>query len=465
MTTTAPIAHGHWSSRLTFLLATIGLSVGLGNVWRFPWLAGENGGGAFVLIYLGCVAFVALPIIMAELVIGRRGGMTPAASFLKLARAEGASPAWRWGGIVAIAAAFLISSFYGVIGGWTLAYSWFAASGQMDGLTTTSAGALFDGLLASPAKLSFWMALFLLANILVVVRGVESGVEKATSVLMPILFALLAFLCVYALVVGDAQRGMAFLFQPDWSKVSAQTFVRALGQAFFSVSVGMAAMILYGAYLPKTVQIAPTAALVAGADTLVAILAGIAIFPFVFAQGLAPASGPGLVFIILPVALQGLAAPSLIAFVFFILLAIAALTSMVALFELMAALGEEQGWPRGRTVWLTGGAMAGLGLLTVFSFNSLSDVHPLGFVPAFAKATFFDLIDWFTSNLGLTIGALTSALFAGWVMKPASTASELGVPEQHPGYRLWAVLIRWPVPITIIILIAAALLGLGETVG
>lgn len=461
----APLAHGHWSSRLAFLLATIGLSVGLGNVWRFPWLAGENGGGAFVLIYLGCVAFIALPIMIAELVIGRRGGLTPAASFLRLARAEGASPAWRWAGLVAIVAAFLISSFYGVIGGWTLAYGWFAATGRMSGLTMESAGALFEGLLASPGALAFWMALFLLANMLVVVRGVKAGVERATSILMPLLFALLAFLCVFALLEGDAAEGLDFLFRPDWTEVSAQTIVRALGQAFFSVSVGMAALILYGAYLPKSVAIAPTAALVAGADTLVALLAGIAIFPFVFAQGLEPASGPGLVFIILPVALQGLAAPGLVALAFFILLAIAALTSMVALFELMAALGEERGWPRTRTVGLAGMALGLLGLLTVFSFNALADVHPLGFVPGLARATFFDLLDWLTSNLGLTLAALGSALFAGWVMHPATTASELGVPATHPGFRLWRWLVRWPVPLMVALLVGAALVGLGETVG
>lgn len=459
------IAHGQWSSRLAFLLATIGLSVGLGNIWRFPYLAGENGGGAFVLIYLACVAFIALPIIMAELLIGRRGGLTPVASFAKLARDEGAGQGWKLGGMVAMAAVFVISSFYCVIGGWTLAYSWFAASGRLEGVDTASAGQLFEGLLASPLKLAFWMLLFLLANVLIVVRGVQKGVERAAGILMPTLFLMIVGLCIYGLIVGDAARGLGFLFQPDWSEVTPKTFVAAIGQAFFSVSVGMAAMILYGAYLPRSVSIPPTAAVIAGADTLVAILAGIAIFPFVFANNLEPASGPGLMFVIMPVALQGLFSPSVIAFVFFGLLAIAALTSMMALFEVIAALGEEKGWPRQRTVWLTGAATACVAMLTVFSFNRWSDVHPLGFIAGFARMTFFDLFDWVSSNLLLTFAALMSALFAGWVMKPASTADELGVSVSHPGFRFWRFLVRFPVPITIIILIGAALSGLGETTG
>ncbi|MFQ3667225.1 MAG: hypothetical protein SNJ79_14540, partial [Sphingomonadaceae bacterium] len=222
-------------------------------------------------------------------------------------------------------------------------------------------------------------------------------------------------------------------------------------------------MILYGAYLPRSVRIPETAAVIAFADTLVAILAGIAIFPFVFANGLEPSAGPGLMFITVPLALQGVFSPSLVAFVFFALLAIAAVTSMMALFEVIAALGEEKGWPRQRTVWATGGATAAAAMLTVLSFNRLADVFPLGFVPGLARATFFDIFDWVSSNLLLTVAALASALFAGWVMRPSSTADELQTPASHPGYRVWLFLIRWPVPATIAVLIAAALMGLGET--
>jgi len=454
--------HATWSSRAGFMFATIGFSVGLGNIWRFPWLAGENGGGAFVLIYLCCVALITLPIVIAELSIGRRGGLTPAASMRKLALAEGKSPKWAVGGWIAMGSAFLIGTFYCVIGGWTLAYILYAASGRLAGIDTAGAQALFDGLMASPAVLIFWTLLFLLANVLIVERGLQKGVERATTILMPLLFLMLIGLCILALAKGDAAAGLGFLFVPDFSVVKPGTWLAALGQAFFSVGVGMAGMMLYGAYLPKDVKIPGTAAVVASADTLVAILAGVAIFPFLFAQGLQPAQGPGLVFVVMPVALQGTGIASFALAVFFALLAVAALTSMIAFFELVAAWGEERGWKRRKTVWTMGSASAAFGLLTVFSLNLAADFHPLGFLPGFGEKTMFDVIDWLTSNLGLTLAGLVSALFAGWVLSANSAADELGVDLANPIFRLWRLLVRWVVPATIIVLICSAIWGLGQ---
>ncbi len=455
--------HATWTSRAGFLFATIGFSVGLGNIWRFPWLAGENGGGAFVAVYLVCVAFVALPIVMAELLIGRRGGLTPAATMRKVALAEGRSPKWAIGGWIAILSVFMIGTFYGVIGGWTLAYFWNAISGQLQGVDAASAQALFDALLASPAMLIFWMLLFLLINILIVERGLQKGVERASSILMPLLFAMLLGLCLFALVSGDAVAGLSFLFVPDFSAITANTWLVALGQAFFSVGVGMAAMMLYGAFLPKSVRIPGTAAIVVAADTLVALLAGIAIFPFLFAQGLEPAQGPGLVFVVMPVALQASGFASVALAAFFALLSVAALTSMMSFFEMGAAWGEENGVKRRTMVWGGGVATAVVGLLTVFSLNHAADFHPLGFVPGFEGKTMFDTIDWLSSNLGLTIAGLISALFAGWVMAKDSTAEELGLDPASLAFRGWRFLLRWPVPLTIVALIAGALFGLGET--
>jgi len=459
------VVHGTWSSRLAFLFATIGFSVGLGNIWRFPWLAGENGGGAFVIIYILCVALIALPIVIAELMIGRRGRLSPAASIAAVARAEGRSTGWRIGGIIAILSTFLISTFYVVIGGWTLAYCWYAATGALSGIDTPTAQALFDGLLASPSKLMFWTLMFLIPNVLIVGRGIQGGLERATKLLMPLLFATLVGLCILALVRGDAAAGLSFLFAPDFSEVGASTFAAALGQAFFSVGVGMAGMMMYGAYLPKDVKIPGTAAIVASADTLVAVLAGIAIFPFLFAQGLEPAQGPGLMFVVMPVALQstGIAGP--VAFAFFLLLAIAALTSAIALFETVVAVGEERGMRRSRSVYGLALAIGACSLLSVFSFNIWADVHPLSAIPGFAGKTFFDVIDWLTSNVGLTVAGLISALIAGRVMSSSAVADELGVSVNHPGFRLWRFLIRWPVPLAVAVLIVAAFLGLGETTG
>lgn len=465
MAATAPAVHGQWSSRLAFLFATIGYSVGLGNIWRFPWLAGENGGGAFVLIYIFCVAAIALPILMAELMIGRRGGLSPMASLVKLARAEGKSAGWGIGGAIAVLTTLVIGTFYGVIGGWTLAYSWKAATGALSGLDTEAAQGLFGGFLASPIELAGWMLLFLAINALIVGRGIKAGIEKATGILMPLLFLMLIGLVLWAMVAGDAAAALRFLFAPDFSDVTAQTWVDAIGQAFFSVSVGAGGMMVYGAYLQRDVKIAPTAATVAAADTAVAILAGLAIFPFLFAQGLAPAQGPGLMFVVMPVALQATGVPGLIAFLFFALLAIAAITSMLALFETAIAVTEEWGWHRERTIWAIAGGTGFVGLTTVLSFNRWADVHPLAFLPGFETRTPFDIADWFASNIGLTTAALISALFAGWVLSRANAADELGVSPDSAGFRLWRFLVRVPVPIAVAVLLGAALFGWGETTG
>ncbi|MFN7400584.1 MAG: sodium-dependent transporter, partial [Sandaracinobacter sp.] len=356
MSGTAPSVHGSWSSRLSFLFATIGFSVGLGNIWRFPWLAGENGGGAFVLVYLICVLTLVVPLALAEFLIGRRGGLSPAASVARLAVAEGRSPAWRIGQVIAIVSVMGIGTFYCVIGGWTLAYSWKAATGALSGLDTGSSKALFDGLLASVPQLAGWTSLFLIATGAIVARGLNAGVERATGILMPILFFVIAALAIWALIAGDAKAGLTFLLAPDFSKIHLSTWVAAIGQAFFSVGIGMAGLMLYGAYLPKSVRLPGTAAVVALADTSVALLAGVAIFPFLFAQGLEPAAGPGLVFVVMPVAFQAVgAATGVIAFLFFALLVIAALTSIIGMFEVIAAIGAERGIRRAPLVWVTTG--------------------------------------------------------------------------------------------------------------
>jgi NSS family neurotransmitter:Na+ symporter len=460
MTGTTATVHASWSSRLSFLFATIGFSVGLGNIWRFPWLAGENGGGAFVLVYLICVLTLVVPLALAEFLIGRRGGLSPAASVAKLALAEGRSPAWRIGQVIAIVSVMGIGTFYCVIGGWTLAYSWKAVSGQLSGLDTGTSQALFDGLLASVPQLAGWTALFLLATGAIVARGLNAGVERATGILMPILFLVIVALAIWALIAGDAKAGLTFLLAPDFAKIHLSTWVAAIGQAFFSVGVGMAGLMLYGAYLPKSVRLPGTAATVALADTSVALLAGVAIFPFLFAQGLEPAAGPGLVFVVMPVAFQAVgAATGVIAFLFFALLVIAALTSIIGMFEVIAAIGAERGIARAPLVWGTTALTFLASFLTIFSFNIWADVHPLAGLPGFEKRTWFDTIDWLTSNIGLTLSGLTTALFAGWAMSSTAVADELGVSSTSTGFRAYRFLLRWPVPAAVLGLIVAAFLG------
>lgn len=450
--------HQTWSSRLTFVLATIGFSVGLGNIWRFPYLAGESGGGAFVLIYLLCVVVIGVPIVMAELVIGRLGRMTPAAAMARLARAEGKSGLWGLAGGLAMLTAFLITTFYCVIGGWTLHYIYLATTGALCGIDSARAQAHFDALLASPALLIFWQAVFLGLNALVVGRGLHHGIERAVTVMMPMLFILLVGLAGYGLVAGDAARGLSFLFKPDFSAVTGKTFIDAMGQAFFSVGVGMAAMMTYGAYLPKSVNMLSTAAIISFADTGVALIAGLAVFPFVFALGLSPSEGPGLVFVAVPAALShfggGYAAAP-----FFVLLAVAALTSSIALFEVLVSWGEERGWPRPRTA--IGAALLCwvIGLATVFSCNIASGFYPLPFIPGLETATMFDIVDKVTSTIGLPLGGLFAALFAGWVMPGRIIAAELGFDPAGVRFRIWRFLVRWLLPTTIAWLIVAGVRG------
>jgi NSS family neurotransmitter:Na+ symporter len=457
MNSAAPSVHASWSSRLSFLFATIGFSVGLGNIWRFPWLAGENGGGAFVLVYLICVLTLVVPLAIAEFLIGRRGGLSPAASVAKLALAEGRSPAWRIGQIIAIVSVLGIGTFYCVIGGWTLAYSWKAATGQLTGLDTVSSKALFDSLLASIPQLAGWTALFLVATGAIVARGLNAGVERATGILMPILFLVIVALAIWALVAGDAKTGLTFLLAPDFSRIHLSTWVAAIGQAFFSVGIGMAGLMLYGAYLPKSVRLPGTAATVALADTSVALLAGVAIFPFLFAQGLEPAAGPGLVFVVMPVAFQAVgAATGIIAFLFFVLLAIAALTSIIGMIEVVAAIGAERGIRRAPLVWGSVALTFLFSFLTIFSFNIWAKVYPLAAVPGFETRTWFDTIDWLTSNVGLTLSGLTTAIFAGWVMSSDAVADELGVSPASGAFRAYRFLLRWPIPAAVLALIGAA---------
>ena len=448
-----------WSSWLTFILATIGFSVGLGNIWRFPYLAGENGGGAFVLIYIACVLLIGIPIVAAELSIGRRGGMTPATSLRNIATRQNRTSMWGWVGWLAIITAFLINSYYCVIGGWTLNYIFLGANGSLAGIDGIVSEAIFNGMLANPWLLMFWQAVFLTIVVFVVSRGVQGGIEKAVTILMPLLFVLLIGLAIYGLLAGDAKRGLSFLFQPDFSKVTGKTFLDAVGQAFFSVGVGMAAMMTYGSFLPKDVKIPRTSTIISLADTSVALIAGLAVFPFVFAFGLAPSSGPGLVFVTLPAALSGLGGGGIAAVGFFLLLAVAAVTSAIALFEVLVSWGEERGWKRGKVSIIAGALCWLIGLTTVFSFNTAVEFYPLNFVPGYETATMFDVADKLTSNVGLPFGGLFIAIFAGWIMSTESIAEELSINPNGILFTIWRFLLRFPIPLSIALLIFFGVTG------
>jgi neurotransmitter:Na+ symporter, NSS family len=446
----APSADTTWSSRFSFLLAAVGAAVGLGNIWRFPYLAGENGGAAFVLVYLAAVALVAVPILVGELAIGRRGRHSPPIAMAAVARESGRSTHWGLVGGLGVLVGYLIITFYGVIAGWAMAYVWPTLAGTFRGIDAAGSSAYFNALLASPVRLAMWSAAFMALTALIVARGLHAGIERWINVLMPALFASLLLMIGYAAVEGDFGAGVAFLFQADFSKINGRVVLDAIGQAFFSIGVSMGIMMAYGAYVPREVSLTRSAFVIAGADTLVAVLAGLAIFPLVFANGLDPGEGPGLVFVTLPIAFGALAAGNVFGALFFVLLVFAALTSSIALIEAgVAWLGERFALSRPAAAGLSCAVAWLLGLGSVFSFNIWSGVHPLGRFARFESKTVFDLVDYATSNLMMPAGALFLSLFVGWFMSREIAAHEagLGTGLHFTVWRL--VLMRWVAPLAI----------------
>ena len=431
--------HGEWSSRFAFILAATGSAVGLGNIWKFPYITGENGGGAFVLVYLMCVVAIGVPIMIAETMIGRRGRQSPINTMQSLSKEAGADQSWHYLGWLGVIAGFLILSYYSVIAGWAMSYVLKAIGGSFNGGDAKQINELFDSFIASPLQLVFWHTLFMLATMAVVVRGVQGGLEKAVRFLMPTLFVLLILLVGYAMTTGAYEQGLRFMFNPDFSKITGSSILTAMGHAFFTLSLGMGAIMVYGSYLPKHVSIAKTSFIVAGADTAVALLAGIAIFPIVFANNLEASAGPGLIFQTLPIAFGQMAGGQVFGTLFFVLLVFAALSSSISLIEpAVAWLVENQGHSRKKACVWAGLLTWLLGLGTVFSFNIWSDFKIF-------DRTIFDLLDYLTANLLLPIGGFFIAVFAGWIMKQQHSEEELEMTNAV-GYQTWRILVRFVSP-------------------
>jgi NSS family neurotransmitter:Na+ symporter len=457
MATERESIHGQWSSRLAFILAASGSAVGLGNIWKFPYIAGENGGGAFVLIYLVCIAVIGIPIMMAEVMLGRRGRQSPINTMKTLAAEENASPHWKWLGWAGVLAGFLILSYYSVIAGWALAYVFRTGSGVFTGLTADGVQAIFTRLTGSPESLLAWHTIFMIMTMVIVARGVRSGLEKAVKLLMPALFVLLFVLVGYAWNSGSFQEGLDFLFQPDFSRISANGILIAMGHAFFTLSLGMGAIMVYGSYLPGNASIAKTSIAVSLMDTLVALLAGMAIFPIVFANGLEPGAGPGLIFQTLPIAFGHMEYGAFFGMLFFLLLVFAAWTSAISLIEpAVAWLVENRGMTRIFASVVAGVATWLFGLLTVLSFNLWSEVKLLSRFEVFRDSTIFDLLDYLTANIMLPLGGLLIAVFAAWKMSRASSMDELAMGDRF-FYPLWRFLVRYITPIAVMIVFLKAI--------
>ena len=466
MTTDRVSIHGQWSSRLAFVLAATGSAVGLGNIWKFPYITGENGGGAFVLVYLLCIAVIGIPIMMAEVMLGRRGRQSPINTMRTLASEESVSRHWQWLGWAGVLAGFLILSYYSVIAGWALAYVFRAGSGLFTGQTADGIQSIFTGLTSDPERLLAWHTIFMVMTMVVVARGVRGGLEKAVRLLMPALFILLLILVGYAWNSGSFHQGIAFLFTPDFHKITADGVLIAMGHAFFTLSLGMGAIMVYGSYLPDNASIAKTSIAVSLMDTLVALLAGMAIFPIVFANGLEPGSGAGLIFTTLPIAFGHMDGGAFFGMLFFILLVFAAWTSAISLIEpAVAWMVENMGLSRTHASVLAGLVTWLVGLLTVFSFNIWSDVKPLSAIEIFHDKTLFDLLDYLTANIMLPLGGLLIAIFAVWQMRKSSSVDELAMGEGF-FYHLWWFLVRYitPAAVFIVFLNVIGILGWLERV-
>ncbi|MCG5530301.1 sodium-dependent transporter [Halorhodospira halochloris] len=444
--------HGEWGSRWAFILAATGSAVGLGNIWRFPYVVGEYGGAAFILVYLGCIVLIGLPVMIAEILLGRSGRQSPINTMRTLPARYGASQAWQILGWLGVVAGFLVLSFYSVVGGWSLAYVPFTAAGNFSGAETAVVEGFFDGLQASPWQLLGWHTLFMALTAFIVVRGVEHGLEKAVRVLMPVLFFLLLVMVGYGMGAGDFAGALEFMFTPDFGALSGEAILVAMGQAFFTLSLGLGAIMAYGSYLSSKYSIPGNSAMIAGADTLIAMIAGLAIFPIILVAGLDMQQGPGLVFVTLSYGFGQMPGGLLFGTAFFLLLSFAALTSAISIMEPATAyLVESRGWRRPAATATVAGAAWFVGIGALLSFNVWAGYELFGL-------NFMQLTEYLSTSIMLPLGGLLIALFAGWVMPRAFSEKELAFSDQR-WYRLWLLLVRYVVPVAIVVVFANTLLN------
>jgi len=436
------MAREKWASKIGFMLAAMGSAVGLGNIWRFSFVAGNNGGGAFLVLYLAFVFLIGIPLLLAEFSIGRQAQSDVVGSYKELAPKK----PWYLAGFMGIASAFLILGFYSVVAGWSLYYFWNYINGSFWTIPDAGYGATFEGLISNPVTPLFWHGLFMALTILVVLTGIKNGIEKANKIFMPTLAVLLLVLAVYSVTLDGAGEGLKFLFNPQWSKVDGGVILAALGQAFFSLSLGMGAMMTYGSYLSKKESL-PSATIGIGImDTVFAIVAGIVIFPAVYAFGISPSSGPPLVFITLPGIFAEMPFGSVVGLLFFLLLSIAALSSAISILEVPVAYFMRRfGWSRRFSSIIIGAIMYVMGVVVSLGYGIWSGVTPIG------EKNILNSMDFVASNIFLPLGGLTVALFVGWqwTKKEAFEASDM----TNLGVRnVWLGIVKFLAPIFIVLI-------------
>lgn len=430
-----------FGSRMGVIAAAAGSAVGLGNIWRFPYILGENGGGAFLLVYLVIIFSIGIPVMMSELVIGRRSQRNAVGAFRTLAPRK----PWFMVGMMGIVSAFMILAFYTAVAGWTLEYLYQTLAGGLKGKDSAALTEMFDFFLKGSLRPALWFSVFMLATAGIVLAGVRKGIEKSTKIMMPLLFILLIVMCIKALTLPGAGKGIEFLFRPDFSRITWNTVLMALGQAFFSLSIGMGTLITYGSYIQKDNKLGSTAVQVSMVDLLVAILAGIAIFPAVFAFGISPSSGEALTFIVLPGIFQQMAGGMIFSFAFFFLLAIAALTSTISVLEVIVAYFSEQlNLSRRTSILIATASMFILGISASLSWGLMKDVKLFGL-------NIFDLFNFTTANILLPLGGLLIVAFLGWFFPGREVRDELsnGGSLKIRYYSLYRFAIRFIAPVAI----------------
>lgn len=446
---------GGFTSNLGAIAAAAGSAIGLGNIWRFPYTVGQYGGGAFLLVYLLFVFLIGVPIMMSELSLGRRSGANAVASFRVLSPKR---KGWAAVGIWGIITVFLIYSFYSTVTGWTLNYVVEAASGGLSADRVGDFSQFFQDFATHPYKPLIYQFIFLALSALVVVLGVQKGIEGFSKVLMPILFVLMIVLCIRSLTLPGASAGVEFLFKPDFSKLNGVAILSALGQAMFSLSIGLGVLITYGAYVRKEDNLFKTSLCIASMDTLVAILSGVAIFPAVFAFGMSPTSGPSLVYEVLPNVFNSMSGGVIFATLFFLLLSIAALSSTISMHEaLVYWLMQDFKMKRGVATTITTIAVFVFGTLCTLSFSVMSDFNIFG-------RTIFDLLDHLTATYMLPIGALGIIIFLAWRLPKVDVHDELSNSGKIKArfFDFFYFMIRFVAPVAVFIVLIAGMFGLGQ---
>jgi neurotransmitter:Na+ symporter, NSS family len=434
--------HEQWSSKLGFVLAAIGGAVGLGNIWRFSYLTGENGGGAFVLVYVASVFLVAIPILIAELSLGKRGHKDIVSGTEAVAVQLGKPRYWQIIGWLGMLAAFFVLTYYSVVSGQVLDYIVQTATGSFSGISPEEARLKFDFLRDNPLRMFIGTTVVMGLTMFVVAKGVTGGIEKTAKIMMPAFFVMLIGLFFYSVVAGDFAAGWAYMFHPDFSAIHPTTILAAIGQAFFSIGISFGYMLAYGSYLPDNVSIPKTSVIICLADTGVAITAGLVIFPLVFKFGLEPGQGPELIFRILPMVFSQMQFGVVVGTVFFVLLFFAAFTSCIAILQPAVSYLEERWNMSIKKAALVAGAGAWvLSLGSILSFNAWAGLYPLRLFDTFAESTIMDIVDFVTANYMMLVGGILISLFVGWSFKPDWMKHEF--KGMNPlWYTLWLWLVR-----------------------